>query len=261
MKTFFIVLLSFSLFIVIFCGVSYAVDDRRENQYQPPPSQQQQPPAPAVSSDPAPAGVSPTQSPHISAPSFTANPIAQAPGQSTMIVHQSAVIGAQNTFGEVIDKGIEEDGTPWLKVKDKLFDNVSKIKVDKNTKIPIAKQGAAASFNDIKIGDAVSILFSSEGDGIFTGMFSTDVDQQNNIASSIHIFTKQELEAMKQTAESEGLITIEEDVEPIFQLEEETDFKEEKQTIQPSKKEPQKTQQPKEKRGFFDRWLDRTRNK
>jgi len=259
MKTFFIVLLSFSLFIVIFCGVSYGVDGRRENQYQPPPSQHQQPPAPAVSSGPA--GVSSTPSPHISVPSFTANPIAQAPGQSTMIVHQSAVVGMQNTFGEVIDKGIEEDGTSWLKVEDKLFGSVSKIKVDKNTKIPIAKQGGAASFNDIKIGDTVGILFSPEGDGIFTGIFSTDVDQQNNIASSIHIFTEQELEAMKQTAESEGLVTIEEDVEPIFQLEEETYLKEEKQTIQPSKKEPQKTQQPKEKRGFFDRWLDRTRNK
>jgi len=298
MKNFFICLISFFVSMSYFSLVSYGQQNRSQAITQTQQSQpQQRPPAvPQASSAPAsspyiatqPVSGSITLQSQIASQGATSTniqtlptqPVAMPYGPSGGDLSQMLVPVFGNSWGKVLDIGRDKNGVDWVELDDELF-NSGKLKMKlKDPNTAIIKNNSLMKFSDIKIGDTVNIVYRQQEEenianfiGIITeedlkamsegmlGAENEDVDQQNNIASSIHIFTEQELEAMKQTAESEGLVTIEEDVEPIFQLEEETDFKEEKQTIQPSKKEPQKTQQPKEKRGFFDRWLDRTRNK
>ena len=151
-------------------------------------------------------------SPHIAAPPINRNPIVTPPVHSTSQylnrpVHnipsvpfqatvptaavptqlpQIPIIG--NSIGEVTDIGLEGDGTSWIEVKDDIFNEVLKIKINSKN-VPILKKTAVLNFSDIKIGDMVSVIFNQENEEIS--------------ATFISIMTKEDLEIIKESMELE----------------------------------------------------------
>ena len=155
-------------------------------------------------------GASPTLSPHIAAPPINRSPmvtppvhsvsqypnrpvhsIPSVPFQATVPLAavptelpQIPVIG--NSIGEVTDIGSERDGTPWIEVKDDIFNETLKINVASKN-VPILKKTTVLNFSDIKIGDMVSVIFNQESEEIS--------------ATFISIMTKEDLEIIKESME------------------------------------------------------------
>jgi len=178
-------------------SVCYSAGDERKVQSQTPYTPHQQPPHPQGMQPPRPilppvvpstySGGSPTPSPHIASPPVTPSAISMQSfneGAQSQKAHiykmpsspinvpvsisdgstqlpQVPIIG--NSVGEVISKSSEKDGALWIEVKDDLFNQTLKIKVESN-KTPIMKKITALGFNDIKIGDNVNVIFSQQGE-------------------------------------------------------------------------------------------------
>jgi len=216
------------LFILIFyCGKTFSAEDTRKTQSQPLPVQRQQSPRQSQGTKPIlppvtpfSSMVSPTPSPHIAAPpvdrSFiTAPSLTHGPVFPKMPIHnmpsapvhmtipatnistelpQVPVIG--NSIGKVIGVGREKDGSSWIEVRDEIFDETLKIKVDP-TKTPVIKKTTVLSFDDIKIGDTVSVIFNQQGDEC--------------LANFVSILTEEDLKAMEESLEKQSTLVPEGD--------------------------------------------------
>ena len=203
------------IFLNLSCFAAYSLDDREKLGSQPmqaqaPQSYQNQTPQrpilpPVVpSSQP---GISPTPSPQITAPvipltaitspsfppnyqpatiqtNFQSSPAQAAlPGANVSTeLPQIPIIG--NLLGKVINKGSEKDGLPWIEVKDDLFNETLKIKINPKT-TPVIKKSTVMSFLDIKTGDTVNVIFNQQ--------------DENIIANFISILTEEDLKAMEES--------------------------------------------------------------
>ncbi|NQV04757.1 MAG: hypothetical protein HQ532_04580 [Candidatus Omnitrophica bacterium] len=190
--------------------------ERQQSSQHPQPAKPILPPTVPSSS----IGASPMLSPHIAAPPINRSPIVMpsvhsasqypnrpvhsipsVPFQATVPaaavptqLPQIPIIG--NSLGEVTDIGSEEDGTPWIEVKDDIFNEILKIKVNSKN-VPILKKTTVLNFSDIKIGDMVSVIFNQENEEIS--------------ATFISIMTKEDLEIIKESMELEPTLLPAED--------------------------------------------------
>jgi hypothetical protein len=171
MNNFFKCVIAAFIFLSLICHKCYSIDDREKLGSQPPmtPQLQQmqnpQPPSPVL--PPAQAILPPT------------NVQVELP--------QVPIIG--NSLGKVISKGVDKDGFPWIELKDEFFNETLKIKISpKNT--PIIKKTTAMNYNDIKIGDTVSVVFNQL--------------DENIMANFVSIFTEEDLKAMEESSKAES---------------------------------------------------------
>jgi hypothetical protein len=109
-------------------------------------------------------------------------------------LEQIPIIG--NAFGKVIDIGSKEDGTSWIMVRDELFDETLKIKINPKS-TPVIKKATAMSFKDIKEGDTVNVVFNQEGEEIR--------------ANFVSILTEEDLKEMEEVLKSRSTVAPEED--------------------------------------------------
>lgn len=207
------------LIILIFCyGISYSADDTKNLQLQQQQAasiqhqqaQNARPILPPVT--PSSSAVSPTPSPHIAAPPMSSGPIStppvnpvpsfpktpiynmpSAPVQAATPAMNTAgealqpnIIG--NSIGEVIDIGREKEGSSWIQVRDDIFNETLKIKIDP-VRTPVFKKTSVMSFNDIKIGDMVSVIFNQDGENI--------------LANFVSILTEEDLKLMQESEEGQ----------------------------------------------------------
>ena len=161
---------------------------------------------PTVLSSPL-AGVSPTPSPHISAPGVMPQTITttthtspvtapqthlpefpSTPAQATMPTMPAQIkLPDISTFisiiGKVVNTGTDENQILWIEVRDRLLDRTLRIKIKNLEATPILRQTAAMNFEDIKSGDPVNAIFTRDGD--------------ENLANLIRIMTEEEVESLK----------------------------------------------------------------
>ena|GEM_PF-1065612 len=158
-----------------------------------------------------PPAISPTPSPHLSVPpvsqttiNIPSNQGVQMPQQPiTMPVNiptQPVIPATYNVTGElphvpiignsigmVVGIGVDKDSRPWIEVRDELFDEVLKIKINPAT-ISVVKNAAKLSYREIKKGDMVNVIFNEDG--------------EEKVASFISILTEEDLELMRGTSTS-----------------------------------------------------------
>ena len=103
---------------------------------------------------------------------------------------QPAIIG--NSIGEVIDIGKDKDGTSWIQVRDDIFNETLKIKINPG-RTPVIKKSTVMSFNDIKIGDMVSVIFNQQGENIS--------------ANFVSILTEEDLKLIEKSIEEQSNVT------------------------------------------------------
>ncbi|MBU4342843.1 MAG: hypothetical protein KJ902_00425 [Candidatus Omnitrophica bacterium] len=140
----------------------------------------------------SPSGISPTPSPHIAVPPVTPRPIIvpsipklpklpQIPKIPTIPVHKLPgtpvrvtvpvtdalshlprvpIIGS--LIGRVANIGSKESEVPWIEVKGEFVERTLKINVDPQG-APVVKKDTRLSFEDIKIGDIVRVIYNQEG--------------------------------------------------------------------------------------------------
>ncbi len=214
------------LVVCFYCGLACSAEDSSRTQHQAPPTQYQPPPQqpqpqtarpilpPAVPS--VSPGAFPTPSPHIAAPPVTPAPISMpsfpADAQfGTATIHNLPSVPAHvampatgvpaelpkvpiigNSVGKVIQIGTEEDGMPWIEVRDEVFDETLKIKVNPQS-TPVIKKASPLSYKNIKIGDAVNVIFNQDGEEI--------------TANFISILTEEDIKAMEEGLKSGSTIT------------------------------------------------------
>jgi len=201
------------LFFYIGLTAQCLAEERKETQADPsapsvpkrPQSAQPSKPIlpPTVLSSPS-AAVSPTPSPNISAPVVTpqvistsmytssANPQVHLPPQLPSIPVRGAAPVVPNipklqnipvlfktVIGRIVKTGLDEDGTLWMELEDKLVDRRIKIKIQDSNNISILKQDKAISVKDLDINDLVKINYTRHG--------------SENIANLIRIMTEEEL--------------------------------------------------------------------
>lgn len=94
---------------------------------------------------------------------------------------QAPIIG--NTIGKVVNTGSEKDGFSWIEVRDEVFNETLKIKINPNS-TPIIKKSTPIGYRDIKIGDAVNVIFNQQGESM--------------ISNFISILTEEDLKAMEE---------------------------------------------------------------
>ncbi len=225
MRKFFIILFLFSVFNV-YRESSYAQDNTQRMRSQTQEIQRQQtrnqnqnrPILPPVASPSS--SVSPTISPHISVPSLQNDPmnmpssagisqfgnstvrnIPSSPASVTMPgmagateLPQVPIIG--NSIGKVTDKGIGEDGSPWIEVKDDIFDEILKIKINPKS-TPVIEKTTVRSYADIKIGDTVSVIFNETNGEAMANFVS--ILTEEDIKAMEEALTQQEPEELKET--------------------------------------------------------------
>ena len=215
----------YTFFLVIFASYSallYASNEAERMQSQLSEVQRQQssqqsqsakPMLPPVIPLPA-AGISSTISPHIAAPVLNTGPsrmstprhiypMQSAPLQAMTLtpavnvaieLPSIPIIG--HSIGKVLDIGREDAATSWIEIRDDIFNETLKIKI-KTKNVPVLKKATVMSFNDIKIGDILSVIFNQEGEEIS--------------ANFISILTKEDLEAMKESIDSQSTLVPESD--------------------------------------------------
>ena len=176
---------------------------QRQQQSQQPPRPIMPPVVPS-----SPPGISPTPSPHITAPPMQIGPITTTP-TSPFPAHSQPVIPVMlpsapvqarlpmtgvpaqlpdtpvigNSVGKVIEIGTGKDGVSWIKVQDDLFNETLKIKINPKS-TPVIKESAVSSFKDIKTGDTVNVIFNQQAEDI--------------TASFVSILTEEDLKAMEE---------------------------------------------------------------
>ncbi|MDP2921433.1 MAG: hypothetical protein Q8O12_03585 [Candidatus Omnitrophota bacterium] len=222
MKKFFKCAGLFFFFLNLFCLAGYSSDEKQALDAQQAQirsqqvSQSPQPPRPVTQPvvPYSPVGIAPTPPPQIAMPPITPGPIntpsapfpqnpqpfiqqslPSFPVQARMpitanVQHQlpeTPVIG--NSLGKVLEMGAENDGTPWIKVKDELFDETLKIKVNPKS-TPVIKGSASSNYSDIKVGDSVNVIFNQNGEDI--------------TANFVSILTEEDLKAMEAGSKNES---------------------------------------------------------
>ncbi len=195
------------IFLNLACLKGYSIDDREKfgQVPNPQPPQGQQPPRPMLPPviPSSPFGISPTPSPNITAPvipqtaitgpSFPANfqpAVMQTNFQSSpaqIELPQVPIIG--NSLGKVVNTGIESGGLPWIEVKDELFNETLKIKINPKS-TPVIKKSTVLSFRDIKIGDTVNVIFNQQ--------------DENMTANFVSIMTEEDLKAMEESLKAQS---------------------------------------------------------
>lgn len=203
------------IFLNLLLFTAYGFDDREKLGSQPiqvqqPQSYQNQQPQGPILPPAMPSsgfGISPTLSPQITVPVIPPTAIIQpslppnyqpatiqtnfqsSPTQATLQntnvqteLPQIPIIG--NSLGKVISKGSEKDGLPWIEVKDDLFNETLKIKINPKS-TPVIKKSTVMSFRDINIGDTVNVIFNQQ--------------DENIIANFVSILTEEDLKAMEES--------------------------------------------------------------
>ncbi len=211
------------IFLNLLLFTAYGLDDREKLGSQPMQVQQPQPyhnqePQRPILPPVVPLsqlGISPTPSPQITAPvipptaittpSFPSNyqpATIQTNYQSSPVqailpnaniqteLPQIPIIG--NSIGKVISKGSEKDGLPWIEVKDEIFNETLKIKINPKS-TPVIKKSTVMSFRDINIGDTVNVIFNQQ--------------DENIIANFISILTEEDLKIMLEGPKQELTVT------------------------------------------------------
>ena len=167
---------------------------------------------PAVPSSPS--GLSPTPSPHIAGPPVTLSPITvpsipkipQVPNIPKAPIHKLPSVPVHVTapttsvssqlpqipiigilIGKVINIGSKEDDIPWIEVKGEFVNRTLKIKINPHT-TPVVKKDTRLSFEDIKIGDIVRVIYNQEATR-FT-------------ASFVGILTEEDIKAIEENLKS-----------------------------------------------------------
>jgi len=205
------------IFLNLLLFTAYGLDDREKlgsqpMQVQQPQSYQNQQPQSPILPPVMPSsgfGISPTLSPQITVPVIPPTAITQpsfppnyqpatiqtnfqsSPNQailpSTNVqteLPQIPIIG--NTIGKIISKGSgsEKEGLPWIEVRDEIFNETLKIKINPKS-TPVIKKSTVMSFRDINIGDTVNVIFNQQ-----------DEDMTANFVS---ILTEEDLKAMEES--------------------------------------------------------------
>ncbi|MBU1887672.1 MAG: hypothetical protein KKB46_00555 [Candidatus Omnitrophica bacterium] len=176
-------------------------------------------------------GASPTLSPHISVPIVTPVPINIPYTQPDVQLHralinnipmpsvpvysatpvannftelpQIPIIG--NVLGKVLNIGTDKGNLPWIEVRDEIFDETLKIKINPST-TPVIKKTTVLSFKDIKVGDAINVIFNQKDEEI--------------IADFVSIMTEEDLKAMEKSLESKSTVVPKDKKEDILRSEE-----------------------------------------
>ena len=112
-----------------------------------------------------------------SSPAMAILPTANAPAE----LPQTPIIG--NSIGKVVNTGSEKDGLPWIEVKDEVFNETLKIKINPKS-TPMLKKSTPVGYRDIKIGDVVNVIFNQQGEDI--------------VANFVSILTEEDLKAMEE---------------------------------------------------------------
>ena len=203
------------LVLLMLCSnVLYGVEERRELKPQPIPNEVQkaqqglQQQRPLVLPQPGTMTL-PTVSINISAPQIPQEAIRQPQtpvplAPSTSIMHNipsmpqyAAPPGGEipgipvfgNTGGKVTKIGYDKDGgIRFIEVDDKTFERELNIKIKNLAETPIVKGASLYNFDNIKIGDAVDIMFYTQND-VETAVF-------------IKVLTEEETGEMKQDSSS-----------------------------------------------------------
>jgi len=224
MNNFFKCAIAAFIFLSLFCHKCYSIDDREKLGSQPPmasqPQQMQNPqpsrPMPLLAAPSLPPVFSPAP-PHVTAPPVSPFTIAAPPPNvnyqpaatqanfgntlaQTMLpgtnvqgeLPQIPVIG--NSLGKVMSKGVEKDGLPWVEIKDEFFNETLKIKINPKS-TPIIKKATVMNYNDIKIGDTVSVIFNQQ--------------DENITANFVSILTEEDLKAMEESLKAEASVKTE----------------------------------------------------
>lgn len=188
-------------FSIVFADVIWCAEDNKPEKSKAPQSVIRPRPVlpPIVYS--APPGVSATPSPQIASPQITSEVIntnqnvpsgVSQPVLSNMSTKPAAVMMPAvyepaaiqpiigTTVGIVMSISNEEDGFYWVEINDDVFNDVIKVRINKD--IPIIKQGRRAGFNEIKTGSAVSIIYNEQNGG--------------DIASFVTVLTEEEVKLM-----------------------------------------------------------------
>ena len=210
-KSLFLVL----IFLNLLLFTAYGLDDREKLGSQPmqvpapQPYHNQEPQRPILPPvmPSSPLGISPTPSPQITAPvipptaitapSFPSNyqpatiqaNFQSSPAQAILPnaniqteLPQIPIIG--NAIGKVITKGSEKDGLPWIEVRDEIFKETLKIKINPKS-TPVIKKSTVMNLRDINIGDTVNVIFNQQ--------------DENVVANFISILTEEDLKAMEES--------------------------------------------------------------
>lgn len=209
------------IFLDLFYCRGFSLDDREKFRpqsqppaYPQPPQQAQDPQPPRPILPPiipsSPLGLSPSPSPQITAPSVTPATITMP---SSNINYQPATIQASfqssparavlptvnvptelpqipiigNSLGKVINTGSGKDGLTWIEVKDEIFNETLKIKINPKS-TPVIKKSTAIDYRDIKIGDVVSVIFNQQ--------------EENIVANFISVLTEEDLKVMEESLKS-----------------------------------------------------------
>jgi hypothetical protein len=113
-------------------------------------------------------------------PAYSTAPAVNIPTE----LPQVPIIG--NSMGRVLDVGREKDSLPWIEVRDDIFDETLKIKINPAS-TPVIKKTTVLGFNDIKIGDMVNVIFNQTGEEI--------------TANFVSIMTEEDIKAMEEAVE------------------------------------------------------------
>lgn len=203
------------IFLNLLCFTAYGLDDREKLGSQPmqvpkpQPYHNQEPQRPILPPvvPSFPLGIPPTPSPQITAPVIpptAITPPSFPPNYQPATIHtnfqsspaqailpnaniqtelpQIPIIG--NSIGKVITKGSEKDGLPWIEVRDDVFNETLKIKINPKS-TPVIKKSTVMSFKDINIGDTVNVIFNQQ--------------DENITANFVSILTEEDLKAMEES--------------------------------------------------------------
>jgi len=216
MNSFFKCIIVVFIFLSLICHKCYSIDDREKLGSQPatvPQLQQiQNPQSPGpmpLSGASAPPYMTtpPVMPPTIATPPSNINyqPVAVRTDFGSAFTQprlpvtnvqtelpQIPVIG--NSLGKVMSKGVEKDGLPWIEVKDELFNETLRIKINPKS-TPIIKKTTIMNYDDIRIGDTVSVVFNQQ--------------DENITANFVSIFTEEDLKAMEESLKAESSVKTE----------------------------------------------------
>ena len=195
---------------MLYSNILYGAEERRELKLQPIPSEAQkaqqglQQQRPLVLPQPGTMTL-PTISINITAPRIPQDTIRQsqkppmllAPSTSNMhnipsMPKYAAPPGGEipgipvfgNTGGKVTNIGYDKNGIRFIEVDDKMFERELNIKIKNLAETPVVRGVSLYNFDNIKIGDAVDIMFYTQND-VETAVF-------------IKVLTEEEMGEMKQ---------------------------------------------------------------
>jgi hypothetical protein len=196
MNSFFKCIVAVFIFLSLICHKCYSIDDRDRPQLpmasQPQQMQNQQPPSPMPL--PAPPPNINYQPPAAMQNNFGTMPAQTMSPATNVQLELPKIPTIRSSLGKVTNKGVEKNGFPWIEIKDELFNETLRIEINpKDT--PIIKKATIVNYNDIKIGDTVSVVFNQQ--------------DENITANFVSIFTEEDLKAMEESLKAESSVKTE----------------------------------------------------